>query len=757
MSNQTVYPFGQGGQLPSGYPIADDLKTDSAQEALSARQGKVIGDILYEEVKVFTTDMTVLYNNKQLKASSDQIGKTLDQVTKNSYTGFKNYRIPVKGAETVSYIRYVSNYEYGCLFLDADDKVISGVVVSESGGTARRTISVPTGAVWFIWSYEPEYWTSESLFAGVTYIVTKELDARMTKAESDIEALEDATVKEPTVLVTGKVPELKAGKIDENGDVVVNSAYITTETIFGNFYLGLAEGWRVYEGHFYDRDGHMVAYQNIHPSVGHAGARGAWSDRKFMAMGNAVPEYGYRLTLCKSDQSAIAEGEQPVAKFISMGDSNLKRWIPNDLPNYEIALRRVDQLCNLRFVPLAKVPDGYPDSGTTTNASNTYFFFPGRVAQGVPYSDVANTRTYVPNNVSIRTYMTALKNRRSVIYTEELATNTSKYGRTYTSGNRRAYYGSVCCALTSWVMGKDLMYLADRYGANEVPGLSTVTYNSVNDLRPLDFLWHSGHICILSDIWKDEFGKVRLLAWTEMSTPYPYRTLYTPEQFNLRYTEQNYEVHRWNGWENLTEPEETEYSQYLLGQTRKEPEWSGDIMCFAGDYAAFAEGDTIYLNARRNSVYTGVQLYKNDELLQTIDITGLSADTIVTPNTEDWVAVNLTTLNLTYGKYKARLTDGTNTTDYTYFEVIDITMSAVKSGNNVVVSFASNEGTPVTIEKVKANGFPTSGGYHDITAEERTAGSATLAWTYNSTYKYLLMLVRGDYGIVPKMISFPSS
>ena len=42
MSNQTVYPYGQGGQLPSGYPIADDLNTDSAQQALSARQGVVI-------------------------------------------------------------------------------------------------------------------------------------------------------------------------------------------------------------------------------------------------------------------------------------------------------------------------------------------------------------------------------------------------------------------------------------------------------------------------------------------------------------------------------------------------------------------------------------------------------------------------------------------------------------------------------------------------------------------------------------------
>lgn len=42
MANKTVYPYGQNGQLPSGYPIADDMDTFSAQEALSAKQGAII-------------------------------------------------------------------------------------------------------------------------------------------------------------------------------------------------------------------------------------------------------------------------------------------------------------------------------------------------------------------------------------------------------------------------------------------------------------------------------------------------------------------------------------------------------------------------------------------------------------------------------------------------------------------------------------------------------------------------------------------
>ena len=44
MANKTVYPYGRNGKLPSGYPIADDLETYSAQLPLSAKQGVILND-----------------------------------------------------------------------------------------------------------------------------------------------------------------------------------------------------------------------------------------------------------------------------------------------------------------------------------------------------------------------------------------------------------------------------------------------------------------------------------------------------------------------------------------------------------------------------------------------------------------------------------------------------------------------------------------------------------------------------------------
>lgn len=44
MANQTVYPYGTGGSLPSSIGIINDLVTGGADKALSAEQGKVIND-----------------------------------------------------------------------------------------------------------------------------------------------------------------------------------------------------------------------------------------------------------------------------------------------------------------------------------------------------------------------------------------------------------------------------------------------------------------------------------------------------------------------------------------------------------------------------------------------------------------------------------------------------------------------------------------------------------------------------------------
>ena len=46
------------------------------------------------------------------------------------------------------------------------------------------------------------------------------------------------------------------------------------------------------------------------------------------------------------------------------------------------------------------------------------------------------------------------------------------------------------------------------------------------------------------------------------------------------------------------------------------------------------------------------------------------------------------------GEYKARLTDGTNYSDYCYFEVVNTNVTASLDGNNLTVNFSSSNASP---------------------------------------------------------------
>ena len=125
MANTTVYPYGQSGSLPSGYPIADDLETDSAQQALSARQGKIIGDKLFdtwEEIDLsgltvqagsLGSDSKWFMNGKHIAypvTPGDRI--RIKATAKNSYTGgwygFLNSTYTPPQAATI--VPYVTGY-----------------------------------------------------------------------------------------------------------------------------------------------------------------------------------------------------------------------------------------------------------------------------------------------------------------------------------------------------------------------------------------------------------------------------------------------------------------------------------------------------------------------------------------------------------------------------------------------------------------------------------------------------------------------
>ena len=681
------------------------------------------------------------YDYGQYSASSDQMGKNITNVLRPAASaGYSNYLIPVEGWKKIGFRQYQTTGYYGSLFLD-EDMVVVGRYYNRGG--ERDTIQdVPATAKWLFYSagsVDNDY---------VTFYAGDTMESALELLDSRVDDLAEGNSS--VSQRTGAAPRYVSGALNEQGGITSNAKFVTTEAIFGNFSLGVADGFRIYSGSLVDRSGNMVSYQHQPPMSDIGTTVDNWSPRLTFSSLNMPGEYGYRFVIGKADGTDIAEGETIITSFVSMNDAPVHRWVPDGLAKYDVAQRRIEYMQKLLWTPLSKVPDGSSSSADV----NTYFCLPGHLMQNMPYSDLGFTRKFVPANVSIRTFLTAAKNKRSLLYTENLFNGTSGYGLSYTGASRcGSYYGCACNAFTAWVMGMKTIYISSFYGSNAVPGLSTVSNPSADNVQPLDLIWNQGHISIISDIFKDDYGKVKYIVWAEMTTPYCKRTIYTPEKFMARIVGKECTVHRWNGWSNLTEPPTiTGYNMETIGGTQCDVPYCEDIMCFAGDYASFADGEKIVLNARRGETYTGVLLYKDDVLLQTIDIGELPVDG---DDGEDWVRVDLSSLNLAAGKYKACLSDGTNTTGYTYFEVIGITFSAALNSNGFTITFAATGGTPVSFEGCSTAGWAYA--YHQITAADIEAGTISKTWSASSSYAKLYLLVQGDYGTVCKIIDYPTS
>lgn len=113
----------------------------------------------------------------------------------------------------------------------------------------------------------------------------------------------------------------------------------------------------------------------------------------------------------------------------------LHEEIPSVYP-MEVGYKKIQQQTNVEFVTKGVIP--FRD-GTTTNTNETY--------KGVIYSEPMEIDKRVGWDVSLLTYVTAINNPYSLIYTENINAirSRSAYGITYHGdSNSGAYYGSVC-------------------------------------------------------------------------------------------------------------------------------------------------------------------------------------------------------------------------------------------------------------------------------------------------------------------------
>lgn len=653
---------------------------------------------------------------------------------------------------------------------DPDTKLWNPVIRLARGGVWEGNIPDDAGTLYFTtWTLNTEGTllnVQHVLPSAITIIDVQRTPGDIDTLQQEVEELQDVVVQS-----AGAGIAFAPGTMTEDGDVVDadNILISAPVALTDGYFLQVTPQYRIYRVHTIDTvSGRMVDFAGEHyiDSVAEAAAK------TYVLQSNAKAMAGYAhvIEVVRADAGEVSPDDKVVSVFFTrrhlraMGYSRISpqntagvQGITDEV--YRRFLRRSDMVQRVVWPTLAPV--------YASNYSNrTARFHAGIESIGINYSEASEWSKYVPNHVTLRTYLTALLNRHSVMYTEKIdgAINESKYGFSHHSLNSYAgaYYGTVCTGFTTYLLGLADVRVSANWGNNTwainnfklIAGSAdaNLDYNDVVSLiQPMDFFWNSGHCWACKEVFVNDDGE-RVFVIVEQTTPVAKERFYTAERLIARlkgYTTAlngyTWKILRYKDWTAYPATDTPDWAGVTHDNMRfpLPPVWDidPDISTFAGEYAAFLIGDSsdsynnakLFLNARRGGEYTTLQIYLETDNpdaepqttpVDTIDLTGqtegdrasYAQETIYTTDAQDqddWLRIDLTTRAAmkAAGKYKARLVGaGQVTSGWTHFLLASI--------ENLACTKSSSAG------KDRLDSFSVIGGKPYLVRDENLAGMA---------------------------------
>lgn len=453
--------------------------------------------------------------------------------------------------------------------------------------------------------------------------------------------------------------------------------------------------------------------------------------------------------------------DRQVSDMLAIGLSSLNP--PTDSEGWELpstlqqlnAQKKSEQLVNIKWTPKLNVP-----------SKNSGIFPAGtQVATGLPYtSNNDDGSKVVGEEVSLHTFMTAIDNPYSLMYTEcvnnentwpnsslPLApTQKSYWGKVYTmSNNGFAYYGTVCCGFTSSVENAPLKWnnpvIRDYTLTNgiyvPICPKGTVDFNL---LKIGDVCDNTAHSFLIYGLHRDANGAVDKVRIAESATNIGkggcrIYTFASREAFEAHVNKSGnpFTVFRYMKlWDN-TDYEPSEYVPLTSrGETAAIVEYNNAICTFAGDKCTFRETDLVVINynlyGEQDYQWTKIQVYKDDVLFGEYTLAQAEQSLVdylsnnnITPNPfneglDEHNHALVLGKELKAGMYKACMSDGTNISNYTYWEIIPNDITVVENNTD---EYEVTVGSKHLIQAIYVNGI---GMYYLPTYEEQAAGKFTL-------------------------------
>ena len=383
-------------------------------------------------------------------------------------------------------------------------------------------------------------------------------------------------------------------------------------------------------------------------------------------------------------------------------------------PALEQLRRRAEIIGNIKWIPKGDVP------------KRNGFFPQGVEVTGMLYSSVKELDKFVGQEVSFYTFLSAVNNPRSVLYSENVGQPP------YHGKNCAAFYGSVCSMTVNYALGLDRPYATFMYGT--VPFIKRVANQDLDHVAPGDIVQvNSGHVFLITNIIKNNNGGIHYVDILECAGNGASNRRYTKNQFQERLDNCVDVFYRYINLEKLA----IELSPFQAIEADTNSSITNNPLSLnRGDKVTYSQDESAVVVNVLEGGYNKLEVYK------IADYGEIKVEERSYYDTPDIVLTGLGA-----GKYKALLSKESGTkSNAVYFEILQTNVSFSIRGHYVDIRFSSENAIPEYIVFCERNGSRHF--IADITDEEKQAGHKLVKCEASLESLYMKVFFKGEYGRV---------
>ncbi len=386
--------------------------------------------------------------------------------------------------------------------------------------------------------------------------------------------------------------------------------------------------------------------------------------------------------------------------FLEVSDSLSFNYEYLDTVMSNDVLKRAYQMATLKWSPVNPIPK-----------TGGGFYPKGKVVAGVPYSSVKEINTYLFQDVSYHTFLTAVHNPKSVLYSENISQNP------YHGNNCAPYYGSVCSSSVMYALGIDIPYYTSQIIG--LPFLEKLEYQVVDSLRVCDVIWKSGHVQMVYSI-EHRADTLYRISMFESSGQSAHITNYTREQFMKMWRSGKYVGYRFL---NLRYSEETEEFKGF------DPIVYNDDLCPSkGDKAVYRTTDTVKIHIFNPSF---------DRIVISKDMSDEGVVSAVSGEEYSYY-------NLQPGIYSVSLLKNDGKSADVSFEIIETDVSCSTYKNEYIVVNFHTSADPIYAALCDLSGD--SSFYYHISDTDKERGYFILPRKNSGSVLFCKVVFKGEFG-----------